>query len=50
MLFAVPHIHIGFAEAWKIFLLWAAIIIPLKIVAIWMHGNRLGQALGFLVL
>lgn len=45
----MPHIHIGFAEAWKVFLLWLVIAIPWKIVAIWLHDTRLGQAMAFAV-
>ena len=45
----MPHIHIGLAEAWKVFLLWVVIAVPVKLVAIWLHGTRIGQALAFVV-
>ena len=45
----MPHIHIGLAEAVKVFLLWLAIAIPWKLVAIWLHDTRIGQAMAFAV-
>jgi hypothetical protein len=45
----VPHLHIGLAEALKIFLLWLLIAIPWKLIAIWLHNTRIGQAMAFAV-
>lgn len=45
----MPHIHIGAAEAVKIFLLWLLVAIPVKLLAIWLHDTRIGQALAFAV-
>lgn len=45
----MPHIHIGFLEALRIFLLWMAIAIPWKLIAIWLHNTRIGQAMAFAV-
>lgn len=45
----MPHLHIGLAEAWKVFLLWLAIAIPWKLIAIWLHDTRIGQAMAFAV-
>lgn len=45
----MPHIHIGLAEALKVFLLWLVIAIPFKLVAIWLHNTRIGQAMAFAV-
>lgn len=45
----MPHIHIGLAEAVKVFLLWLCIAIPWKLVAIWLHDTRIGQAMAFAV-
>lgn len=45
----MPHIHIGFAEAIKVFGLWLLVAIPWKMIAIWLHGTRIGQAMAFAV-
>lgn len=45
----MPHIHIGLAEALKVFALWLLIAIPWKIIAIWLSGTRFGQAMAFAV-
>lgn len=45
----MPHIHIGLADALIIFFSWLAIAIPWKIIAIQLHGTRIGQAMAFAV-
>lgn len=43
----MPHIHIGLAEAIKIYLLWLLIHTLVQLLAIKLHGTRIGQALAF---
>ena len=45
----MPHIHIGLAEALTVFLMWLAVAIPWKLIAIQLHGSRIGQAMAFAV-
>lgn len=43
----MPHIHIGAAEAVKIYLMWLLVHALVQMLAIWLHGTRIGQALAF---
>lgn len=45
----MPHIHIGVMNAVVVFLSWLLIAIPWKILAIQLHGTRIGQAMAFAV-
>lgn len=44
----MPHIHIGLAEAVKIYLLWVLVHTLVQLIAIQLHGTRIGQALAFI--
>ncbi len=44
----MPHIHIGLAEALKVYLLWVLVHTLVQVLAIWLHNTRIGQALAFI--
>lgn len=45
----MPHIHLGLQFAISVMAHWMLIAIPLKIVALWLHNTRIGQALAFVI-